>query len=205
MTTPEQRMADAVRGQSTIVMRGHDPVDRGLARGLLAVAQSLAEKRPEHDGGVIDLHDREQVAVPGENSCDPRGGQHVGERQTRLRQEVAPDPPTCGQVRAARCGVSSMKTPSMVLLARHTGEGRLFLPGGAFDIQCKPNGSPRKIGAITFMDASRAETGAQRLTVPFRPDPIFGRGGPAHDPRNANRSLLIRSLLVSHRAWVPPG
>ena len=74
------------RGAAGLLLMGDDSGHRRLAGGLFAVAEHLAEERPDHDRGRID-RSAKQVAMLGEGALDPLGGTQSRERQTRLRKK----------------------------------------------------------------------------------------------------------------------
>jgi hypothetical protein len=126
------------RGETALAMMRHDPVDRGLARSLFAVAQDLTKERPERDGSFIDVHDREQISMSGEDPRDPLGGQHVGKRQAGLGQDVGRDPLKNGRDHAVRialwCIVHANTLPGVVGQTHREGRARLSREGSLMSI-----------------------------------------------------------------------
>ncbi len=69
-----------------LLLMGDDAGHGRLARSLLAVAQDLTEERPDDDRSRVD-GTAEQVAMLGEHSLDPLGGQQPREGKPRFRKK----------------------------------------------------------------------------------------------------------------------
>jgi len=97
---------------------------RGLARGLFAVAEDLPQEGPQRENRGIDGGHAEEVLMPGEDRCDPLGGENLGERQARLRQEGGHYLPKTGAAtNARRCDTGHEK--ALLDFTEHASQGGL--------------------------------------------------------------------------------
>jgi hypothetical protein len=94
-----------------------------LTARCLAVAEHLAEKRPQRDDRGIDRVAAEQVAVPGEDAFDALGREHLGEGQPRPRQKRRDHLPKTRAAAGGRMSYRAHDTPS--LASWRDGPGRV--------------------------------------------------------------------------------